>query len=146
MWAAERIKEVARPVFVAPTFPGDHPLTDFINQLDRIGFDVGHTHVSVLGGLYVLVVLVAVVAAGRLGSKFTRMSFARFTHLDPTQRLLGEKIVSIAVWALVILIGIDTLKIDLTALTVFSGAFGLAIGFGLQKTFGNLIAGSSRAM
>jgi small-conductance mechanosensitive channel len=33
------------------------------------------------------------------------------------------------------------LGIDLTALAVFSGAFGLAIGFGLQKTFGNLIAG-----
>jgi len=38
-------------------------------------------------------------------------------------------------------IGIDLLGIDLTALAVFSGAFGLAIGFGLQKTFGNLIAG-----
>jgi len=39
------------------------------------------------------------------------------------------------------LIGVDLLGIDLTALTVFSGAFGLAIGFGLQKIFGNLIAG-----
>ena len=44
-------------------------------------------------------------------------------------------------WVLAILIGIDILGIDLTALAVFSGAFGLAIGFGLQKTFGNLIAG-----
>jgi small-conductance mechanosensitive channel len=33
------------------------------------------------------------------------------------------------------------LGINLTALTVFSGAFGLAIGFGLQKTLGNLISG-----
>jgi small-conductance mechanosensitive channel len=38
-------------------------------------------------------------------------------------------------------IGIDIVGIDLTALAVFSGAFGLAVGFGLQKTFGNLIAG-----
>ena len=38
-------------------------------------------------------------------------------------------------------VGIDLIGIDLTALTVFSGAFGLAVGFGLQKTFGNLIAG-----
>jgi small-conductance mechanosensitive channel len=55
--------------------------------------------------------------------------------------VLAEKLVSIAVWAAAILIGIDILGINLTALTVFSGAFGLAIGFGLQKTFGNLIAG-----
>jgi small-conductance mechanosensitive channel len=45
------------------------------------------------------------------------------------------------VWVTAFLVGIDLLGIDLTALTVFSGAFGLAIGFGLQKTFGNLIAG-----
>ena len=38
-------------------------------------------------------------------------------------------------------IGVDLLEIDLTAFAVFSGAFGLAIGFGLQKTIGNLIAG-----
>lgn len=54
---------------------------------------------------------------------------------------MAEKLITLAVWALAILIGIDILGIDLTALAVFSGAFGLAIGFGLQKTFGNLIAG-----
>ena len=36
---------------------------------------------------------------------------------------------------------IDLLGIDLTAFAVFSGALGLAVGFGLQKTVGNLIAG-----
>ena len=40
-----------------------------------------------------------------------------------------------------ILIGIDVVGFDLSTLAVFSGAFGLAVGFGLQKTFGNLIAG-----
>jgi small-conductance mechanosensitive channel len=39
------------------------------------------------------------------------------------------------------LLAMDILGIDLTALAFFSGAFGLAIGFGLQKTFGNLISG-----
>jgi small-conductance mechanosensitive channel len=67
--------------------------------------------------------------------------FSRMSNLDPTQRLLGEKLVSIVVWVLTVLIGIDVLGISLTALTVFSGALGLAVGFGLQKTFGNLIAG-----
>lgn len=62
-------------------------------------------------------------------------------RLDLTQRLLAEKLVSLSVWAMAILVGIDILGIDLTAFAVFSGAFGLAIGFGLQKTFGNLIAG-----
>ena len=58
-----------------------------------------------------------------------------------SQRALIQKLASIAVVVVAVLLGIDLLGIDLTALTVFSGAFGLAVGFGLQKTFGNLIAG-----
>jgi small-conductance mechanosensitive channel len=47
----------------------------------------------------------------------------------------------VAIVTVAFFIGIDLVGIDLTALAVFSGAFGLAVGFGLQKTFGNLIAG-----
>jgi len=119
----------------------DRPLGDLIAQLDRVGFDVGTHRVSVWSALLVVVVLVTVVVVARLGTLAARRALGRIHRLDPTQRLLGEKLVSIAIWAAAILIGIDLLGIDLTALAVFSGAFGLAIGFGLQKTFGNLIAG-----
>nr|WP_274705096.1 mechanosensitive ion channel domain-containing protein [Sphingomonas sp. H160509] len=61
--------------------------------------------------------------------------------LDAAQRVLFQKLAQIAVVTVAIFVGIDLLGIDLTALAVFSGAFGLAIGFGLQKTLGNLIAG-----
>src|SRR5690606_23962142 len=61
--------------------------------------------------------------------------------LGESQRLLLDKVLTLLVWGFAILIGIDILGVDLTALAVFSGAFGLAIGFGLQRTFGNLIAG-----
>jgi small-conductance mechanosensitive channel len=77
----------------------------------------------------------------RLASIGVRRLFRRITRLDATEQLLGEKLVGIVVWIVCILVGVDILGIDLTALTVFSGAFGLAIGFGLQKTFGNLLAG-----
>ncbi|WP_328598003.1 mechanosensitive ion channel family protein [Croceibacterium salegens] len=114
---------------------------DIVQQLDAIGFTVAETRFSVWSVLVVMMVVVGVLIAARIGTWMAKKSFARFHRLDPSQRLLGEKLVSIAVWAMAILIGIDVLGIDLTALTVFSGAFGLAIGFGLQKTFGNLIAG-----
>jgi small-conductance mechanosensitive channel len=55
--------------------------------------------------------------------------------------VLAQKLISIFIWVTTFLIAIDVLGIDLTALAVFSGAFGLALGFGLQKTFGNLLAG-----
>ena len=115
--------------------------SDVAEAADSIGFDYGHTRISLYRAALAVVVLVAVIMFGRIASKLIRGAFARMSHLDPVQRLLGEKLVSIVVWVLTALIAIDALGISLTALTVFSGAFGLAVGFGLQKTFGNLIAG-----
>jgi small-conductance mechanosensitive channel len=112
-----------------------------IDTLDSYGFDVGKTHVSLWSASLVLMVVLGVILFARFGSRFAHWVLAKVSRFDSTQRLLAEKLVSIAVWAFAILVGIDLLGIDLTALTVFSGAFGLAIGFGLQKTFGNLIAG-----
>ncbi len=116
-------------------------LQEIARQLDLIGFDVGNYRVSVYRALIMLAVGIAVVVAGRVMTALVRRSFRRITRLDATQQLLGEKLVSIAVWVGLVLAGVDFLGISLTALTVFSGAFGLAVGFGLQKTFGNLISG-----
>jgi small-conductance mechanosensitive channel len=110
-------------------------------MLNQIGFDAGKYRISVYTGLSAVLVVVAMIVLARLGSRLAKRFFARLTRLDPGQRLLGEKLLSIAVWLLAFFVGVDLLGIDLTALAVFSGAFGLAIGFGLQKTFGNLIAG-----
>lgn len=116
-------------------------IRDVLQSLDDLGFDVGHYHVSVFNAAKMVLVVVAMFMLARLGSRLARHFFARVTSLDPAQQVLGEKLVSLVVWALAFFVGIDLLGINFTALTVFSGAFGLAIGFGLQKTFGNLIAG-----
>ena len=116
-------------------------VAEIVALLDSWGFDFGSARISVWTALVVVVVLIGLIVFARLGSRLAKRTFARITRLDPAQQLLGEKLVSIMVWAFAIMVGIDLLGIDLTALAVFSGAFGLAIGFGLQKTFGNLIAG-----
>ncbi|WP_370385508.1 mechanosensitive ion channel family protein [Novosphingobium sp. EMRT-2] len=113
----------------------------FMDVLDDYGFDIGHYHISVFNAAKMVLVVVAMFMIARLGSRIARHLFSRMTSLDSAQQVLGEKLVSLAVWVFAFLLGIDLLGISLTALTVFSGAFGLAIGFGLQKTFGNLIAG-----
>jgi small-conductance mechanosensitive channel len=109
--------------------------------MDAIGFTYGTTHVSLWTVLVVVVVFIGVVIIARLFTLLLHRTLRKVTTLDTTQKLLTEKLLGILVWTLTILIGIDILGISLTALTVFSGAFGLAIGFGLQKTFGNLLAG-----
>ena len=112
-----------------------------VRDLDSLGFDVGNYRVSLYRGLLMLVVFFAVFVIGRVLTMLVRRGFRRASGLDPTQQLLGEKILSLLLWIGLFLAAIDFLGISLTAFTVFSGAFGLAVGFGLQKTFGNLISG-----
>ena len=112
-----------------------------LDTLDAFALSFGDFRVSVFDILIVVVVIFGVLAVAWFISKLAKRGVRRITRLDDTQQLLVEKIVTIVVWAAAFFLGIDLLGIDLTALAVFSGAFGLAIGFGLQKTFGNLIAG-----
>ena len=130
---AEQIKEALQ----------EHSMTlgGVIDKLDSWGVTIGDTRFSVWTAILVVLVLVGIFVIGRLGVRLAHKALGRFGNLSATQHLLADKLLTLIVWAVVIMVGIDILGIDLTALAVFSGAFGLAIGFGLQKTFGNLIAG-----
>ncbi len=112
-----------------------------IDALKAVGIDVGSYRLSLYGLLSTVVVAVLLYLAVRVILRSIKWLLRRNTQIDATQRLLAEKLIAIALFVFAILFGIDLLGIDLTALAVFSGAAGLAIGFGLQKTVGNLIAG-----
>ncbi|NIJ21836.1 small-conductance mechanosensitive channel [Sphingomonas naasensis] len=109
--------------------------------LDRVGIQVGQRRFSLLSALTIGITVLLLFAGVRLTNKLLGHSIGNARGFDPTQKLLVQKLAGIAVVILAFFIGVDLLEIDLTAFAVFSGAFGLAIGFGLQKTIGNLIAG-----
>ena len=113
----------------------------FAMTLDSWGVTLGDTRLSVWTMLVTAVVIILALIGARLAIRAASWLLGKITALDGTQRLLAQKLVSIAIWVTTFLITVDVLGIDLTALAVFSGAFGLAVGFGLQKTIGNLIAG-----
>ena len=115
---------------------------DRITEAARaIGIDIGAYRLSLYGFLSAIVVAVLLYAFVRLTLKAVKWLLRRNSSIDDTQRILTEKLLGIGLFTLAAFVGIDLLGIDLTALAVFSGALGLAIGFGLQKTVGNLIAG-----
>lgn len=109
--------------------------------LDRIGVTVGDNRISLLTVLVIAITALALFAVVRIIRRIVSHSIQRSSGLDPAQKLLADKLALIAIVVAAFFIGIDILGIDLTALAFFSGALGLAVGFGMQKTFGNLIAG-----
>ena len=110
-------------------------------RLAGFGFSIGDRNFSLLTVINLLVTVVVLFTLVRLATRLLRRVIRGNDRFDPTQRLLIEKISAVVIIVAAFFVGIDILGIDLTAFAVFSGALGLAIGFGLQKTVGNLIAG-----
>lgn len=137
-WLGGLIVLSALIVLLSGALPALRPITD---AMDRFGFESGRYRISLLSGLRLVVIGVALLIIVRVANRFLRRYVRRTPGLDSAQRLLVEKLLGIGLVIVAFFVGIDLIGIDLTALTVFSGAFGLAVGFGLQKTFGNLIAG-----
>ena len=137
-WMAALLAIVAFLVVLTEAAGGITPITEV---LDRVGFTAGDTRFSLLTILQVVVTLIALFVVVRLINRVIGHSIRHANALDATQQLLAQKLAGVALLVIAFFVAIDLIGIDLTALAVFSGAFGLAIGFGLQKTFGNLIAG-----
>lgn len=138
MWISIPIGMAAFAMAMAGTLGGISPL---VTGLDGTAITLGAQRISLLSVVNALVVATLLFAATRLANRIATHFVGRLTALDLSQRALVQKLAAVATVVIAILVGIDILGIDLTTLTVFSGALGLAIGFGLQKTFGNLIAG-----
>lgn len=132
---------VALVLFVAIFSHSIGGLAPINNALDSVGFDLGSWRFSLLRVVIALVTVICLLAAIRLANRLVGHAIVSTSSFDPTQKLLAQKLAGIATITLAFFIGIDLLDISLTSLTVFSGALGLAVGFGLQKTVGNLIAG-----
>ncbi|HTH28405.1 MAG TPA: mechanosensitive ion channel domain-containing protein [Sphingobium sp.] len=129
---------IALVATTAGALGGMQPLTQ---GLQGAAFSVGARRITLLAVVNAVIIIALLYVIARAANRILLHLIGRASALDISQRVLVQKLAGIGVIALAVMLGIDLLGIDLTALAVFSGAAGLAVGFGLQKTFGNLIAG-----
>ena len=109
--------------------------------LDAAAFHLGSLRVSALAALKGLGIAALLFWLAGFLSHLAERSLDRNTDIDPSFRVLIGKIVKLALFVAVIVATLSTVGLDLTTLTVFSGAIGLGLGFGLQKVVSNLVSG-----
>ena len=114
---------------------------DVVAILDAIGFDVGQSRISLWAALRTLTYVGIIMWLASLAGNFVENRVQRLDEMTPSLRVLIGKTARIVLVVLAAMIAMEMLNIDLTALTVLSGAIGVGIGFGLQKVVSNFIAG-----
>mgnify|MGYP001793981566 CR=1 FL=1 len=112
-----------------------------VQQLDSWALVIGSVRVSAFNVLFLLASIMLVITVAWFATRLARRAMRKVSRFDGAQSLLAEKLITILIWVVAFFVTIDLVGIDLSALAIFGGAFGLAVGFGFQKTFGNLISG-----
>jgi small-conductance mechanosensitive channel len=115
--------------------------TEVGELLDTAGFSIGTYRLSALTLLQGALIFGLLMWAAINVGDFLDRRIQKIDELTPSLRVLIGKVTRITLLIFAILVAISSLGIDLTALTVFSGAVGVGIGFGLQKVVSNFISG-----
>ena len=118
-------------------------LPEVIRTLDEIGFTSSQSHQRY--SLWLLMQgFVALVVALTIAFWLARITEGRVMGEDTlsmSTRVVVSKLVRIGAVFVAILVALPMVGIDVTALSIFGGALGVGLGFGLQKIAANYVSG-----
>lgn len=112
-----------------------------VKLLDDTSLTLGSSRLSLLIILKSGILLVVLVWLANVLGDFLERRINTGLELSPAMQVLAGKLIRWGLIGIAILTALGAVGVDLTALTVLSGAIGIGIGFGLQKLASNLISG-----
>lgn len=109
--------------------------------LDGISVNVGKQRISVFLIIQAIVTVVVTVVIALWIARAIESRVMGAAHWDSSLRAVFIKLLRVILLALAVLIALPAVGIDITVLSVFGGALGVGLGFGLQKIASNYVSG-----
>ena len=109
--------------------------------LDSVEIGLGDLSISALMIIKSMISLAILLWLATLSSRLIEQRIKAMPSVTPTMQVLLTKILKITLVIIAIVAAVSIVGIDLTAFAVFSGAVGVGVGLGLQKSISNLFTG-----
>ncbi len=116
-------------------------LDPIIDTLDSVGVAAGRSRITLWSVLKLLFTLSVFILVAAWISRWIDRRLKRLQNLAPSTRIGLAKFANAFLIGLSVLLGLNAAGVDLTALTVLTGAIGLGLGFGLQSIAANFVSG-----
>ncbi|RWO77438.1 MAG: mechanosensitive ion channel family protein [Mesorhizobium sp.] len=114
---------------------------DAATFLDGLAIPLGAVRLSALMVLKAALLLIATVWLAVVVGKYIDERVRISEELTPSIRVLVGKVAKVGLVLVAGAIALSSVGLDLTALTIFSGAVGVGLAFGLQKVVSNFVSG-----
>ena len=104
-------------------------------------FTIGKNHVNLLIILQAILTVVVTLFAALWLSRMLENKLMRTEQMGMNMRVVLVKLIRIVLMFIAILMALSAVGLDITLLSVFGGALGVGLGFGLQKIASNYVSG-----
>lgn len=114
---------------------------DLLSFLEEVSFKVGKTQLNLLLIIQAVLTVLLTLFVSLSLSRMLENRLMRADKVDMNVRVVLSKLIRIVLSLVAILMGLSAVGFDITLLSVFGGALGVGLGFGLQKIASNYVSG-----
>jgi small-conductance mechanosensitive channel len=116
-------------------------LPEVLDALDDIGFSFGKSRITLLDLMRAVLAMALTITLALWISRITEGRVMSSDSMQMTTRVVISKAVRTAAVFIAVIVALPLAGIDITTLSIFSGALGVGLGFGLQKIASNYVSG-----
>lgn len=140
-WVVSVEKAIASTIWILFLLEMIGWLGDLTDWLDGISLHIGVYRLTVLQLLQACITVIVTLIASLWMSRMIENRVMASEQINPNMRVVISKLVRMLLVFVALMLAFSAIGLDITMLSVFGGALGVGLGFGLQKIASNFVSG-----
>ncbi len=140
-WLSTTESVISRGIWILYVLDIVGILPRILAVMEQIGFSIGKTKLNLLlvtQGIFIIVLTLFVALSL---SRWLENRLMGMAQVDGNVRVALSRVLKVLFSFIAVMLSLSAVGIDLTVLSVFGGALGVGLGFGLQKIASNYVSG-----